>query len=163
MNTIMSIARRTAISTFAACVFATAFSPAAFAEAISDLGTWKLNIAKSSVSHGAMPKSNTLTIKRAWGTNHVTAVSKGIDADGNPTQSNLIIMHNGKVQTPNGDNFSHKHVGYSTEEYTRWRDGKAVQTGSTTRSSDGKTLTLTTRAVDASGQQVRSVLVYERQ
>ena len=162
-TTFTAIVRRTVISTLVTCVMAAALPQAASAEAISDIGTWKLNIAKSSSSHGPMPKNNTLTISRAWGTNHLRAVSKGVDADGNPTESKLIIMYNGKVQAENGDNFSSKRASYSTEEYARWRDGMIVQSGSTKRSPDGKTLTLTTKGVDASGQQVSNVLVYERQ
>jgi len=156
-------ARRAIVSAFAGCVFATAFFQAASAEAISDIGTWRLNLAKSSYSHGEMPKSNTLTIKRAWGTNILRAISKGIDAQGNPTETKFVIMFNGKVQGANGDNFSRKSVSYTTEEYARWRDGKMLQSGSTKRSPDGKTLTLTTKGLNAQGEHLTNVLVYERQ
>ena len=41
--------------------------------------------------------------------------------------------------------------------------GKVVQTGTTVVSPDGKTYTVSTTGTDASGQQINTIAVYDRQ
>ena len=61
------------------------------------VGTWKLNLAKSTFSPGPPPKRQTLTFRAAgpqW-----TALLQGVDASGkpiNPDMNNLAITFDGK-------------------------------------------------------------------
>jgi hypothetical protein len=54
-------------------------------------------------------------------------------------------------------------VNDSTVEMSRMKDGKAVQTVIRVLSGDGKTLTFTVTGVNASGQQINNVAVYDKQ
>ena len=51
----------------------------------------------------------------------------------------------------------------STVEMSRMKDGKAVQTVIRVLSGDDKTLTFTVIGVNASGQQINNVAVYDKQ
>jgi hypothetical protein len=48
-------------------------------------------------------------------------------------------------------------------EFVRLKDGKEVQRGTRVVSTDGKTLIFSTKGVNASGQQIDNVAVYEKQ
>ena len=61
------------------------------------VGTWELNLAKSTFSPGPPPKKQTLTFQAAGP--HWTALLQGIDASGrpiNPDLNNLAINFDGK-------------------------------------------------------------------
>ena len=61
------------------------------------VGTWELNLAKSTFSPGPPPKRQTLTFQAAGP--HWTALLQGIDASGkpiNPDLNNLAINFDGK-------------------------------------------------------------------
>src|SRR6476469_641417 len=66
------------------------------AAADSNIGTWKLNVAKSKFSPGPAPKSQTLKIE-AWGTDGVTYTADGVDADGKPTHWTFQGKYDGKA------------------------------------------------------------------
>jgi phosphoheptose isomerase len=61
------------------------------------------------------------------------------------------------------DAASYKIVNDSTDEITRTKIGKVVQTVTEVLSADGKTLTFTTTGVNANGQHINNVAVYEKQ
>jgi hypothetical protein len=61
------------------------------------------------------------------------------------------------------DAASYKIVNDSTDEITRTKLGKVVQTVTEVLSADGKTVTFTTRGVNANGQQINNVAIYEKQ
>lgn len=50
----------------------------------SNIGTWKLNLVKSTFNPDRKPKSQTLTIE-GWGANGVSYTADGTDADGKAT------------------------------------------------------------------------------
>jgi hypothetical protein len=64
---------------------------------------------------------------------------------------------------PAYDASSYKQVNDSTVEITRTKAGKVIQTTTRALSADGKTLTFTTTGVNANGQQINDVGVYEKQ
>ena len=64
---------------------------------------------------------------------------------------------------PDYDASTYKTVNNSTVEMSRMKDGKAVQTVIRVLSGDGKTLTFTVTGVNASGQQINNVAVYDKQ
>jgi hypothetical protein len=142
-----------------------AFSAATMA-ADSNVGTWKLNLAKSKYSPGPAPKSQTLKIE-AWGADGVTYTSDGIDADGKPTHAEFQAKYDGKPVpfkgNPDADMIAYKRIDANTIEATTQWKGKV--TGHTTAvvSKDGKTRTLTQTGKNAKGQDINNVLVYEKQ
>ena len=149
-----------------AVVLATALPQIGFAQSSSSAGTWKLNLAKSKYSPGPPPRSSTLTFKIEGHT--LTATTEGIDAQGNPTKVvHGPYVYDGKSYPVMGarayDAASYKIVNDSTDEITRTKTGKVVQTVAEVLSADARTLTFTTTGVNANGQQINNVAVYEKQ
>jgi hypothetical protein len=147
-------------------VFATALPQAGFAQSDPAIGTWKLNLAKSTYNPGPAPKSNTLIVEAVG--QDIRATGQGIDAQGNPTKVDFgVIFYDGKsypiTGVPDYDASSQKRVNNSTTQFTRTKTGKVVQTMTGVTSADGKTLTFTTTGVNANGQQINNVAVYDKQ
>jgi len=139
----------------------------ASAQAELRVGTWELNLAKSTFSPGPPPRRQTLTFRSAgpqW-----TALLQGIDASGkpiNPDMNNLAITFDGKdhpTANVDYDTTAWKPSRGNTYEVIRKRAGKIVLTSTNELSSDGKTMTITTNGVNANGQPVHNVRVYEKQ
>ena len=63
---------------------------------------------------------------------------------------------------PDWDATSLKRVNPNTAEFTRKKAGKVVLTGTNVVSSDGKTRTVTTTGVNAQGQKINNVAVYDK-
>ena len=131
------------------------------------VGTWELNLAKSTFSPEPAPRKQTLTFRAAgpqW-----TALLQGVDASGkpiNPDMNNLAITFDGKDHpTANADydTTAWKRSGASTYEVIRKKAGKIVLTSINVISNDGKTMTITTKGVNANGEPVHNVRVYEKQ
>jgi hypothetical protein len=131
------------------------------------VGTWELNLAKSRFSPGLPPQRQTLTFRAAgpqW-----TALLQGVDASGTPINldmSNLTITFDGKDHpTPNADydTTAWKRSGGTKYEVIRKKAGRIVLTSINEMSNDGKTMTITTKGVDANGQAVHNVRVYDKQ
>jgi len=130
------------------------------------LGTWKLNVEKSKFNPGPAPKSSVLTYEAAGEATKVT--NEGVNAQGNPTKSVFgPFANDGKPSpvtgVPDFSESTYKKVNDTTVEFVRLKDGKEVQRGTRVVSSDGKTLTFTTKGVNAGGQQIDNVAVYEKQ
>ncbi len=127
--------------------------------------TWKLNLAKSKFSPGPPPRSQTLSYQAEG--QGMRGTNEGIDAQGNPTKAVLVIVTDGKsypvTGVPDFDAASYKQVNDSTMEGTRTKAGRMVQTLTRVLSADGKTLTFTTTGVNANGQQINAVAVYDKQ
>lgn len=132
----------------------------------SNIGTWKLNVAKSKFSPGPAPKSQTLKIE-AWGTDGVKFSSDGVASDGKPTHWEFQAKYDGKFVpfkgNPDADMIAYKRIDANTvEATTQW---KGVVTGQTkvVVSADGKTRTLTQTGKNAKGETVNNVIVFDRQ
>ena len=130
------------------------------------LGTWELNLAKSSFSPGPAPRRQTLTFLAAgpqW-----VVLLQGIDGAGwpiSPDSSNLAINFDGRDHaTPNVDfdTSAWKRLNPHVYEVFRKRGGRVVLTSVNVVSSDGKTMTITTRGVNAAGQPVNNIRVYDK-
>jgi hypothetical protein len=129
------------------------------------IGTWKLNVEKSKFNPGPAPKSSVLN-EAAGEATKVT--NEGVNAQGNPTKSVFgPFANDGKPSpvtgVPDFNESTYKKVNDTTVEFVRLKDGKEVQRGTRVVSTDGKTLTFTTKGVNASGQQIDNVAVYEKQ
>ena len=78
-----------------------------------------------------------------------------------------MIFTDGKSYPVTGvpayDASSYKQVNDSTVESSRTKAGNVIQTMTRVLSADGKTLTFTATGVNANGQQINDVSVYEKQ
>jgi hypothetical protein len=147
-------------------VLATAAPQIGFAQSNSSAGTWKLNLTKSKFSPGPPPRSSNLTFQADG--QSLTATTEGLDAQGNPRKVvQGPYVYDGKSYPVTGapayDAASYKIVSDSTDEITRTKSGKVVQTVTEVLSADGRTLTFTVTGVNASGQQINNIAVYEKQ
>ena len=148
-----------------AIVFATALPQIGFTQSNPFLGTWELNLAKSTFSPGPAPRSRTLTYQAEGQGIRVTF--EYIDAEGNVTKGNDLVFDDGKSRpvagNPAFDAHSFKQVNDATGWLIRTKAGKVVQTIIAVISADGKMTTYTTAGVTADGRQVNDVSVYEKQ
>src|SRR5450755_1720970 len=131
----------------------------------SAIGTWKLNLAKSTFSPGPAPKSQTRTyVESAQG---IALTIKTTAADGKESTATLTFKDDGKPYpvsgNPDFDMVSVTRVDALTVHSTQTKAGANVGTGVRTVSKDGKTLTFAQKGTHASGGKYDDVLVYDRQ
>ena len=129
-----------------------------------NLGTWKLNEAKSKFPPGA--SKNTTVVYEAAGDN-LKATVDGVDGSGKPTHSEWTGKFDGKdypvTGDPASDTRSLKKIDARTFDLTSKKDGKVTVTGRIVVSADGKSRTLTTNWTDSMGKKVKSTAVYDKQ
>jgi len=146
--------------------FAVLFAAASACVAADDvnMGTWKLNEAKSKFSPGA-PKNTTVVYEAAGDSVKVTV--DGVDADGKPSHNEWTGKFDGKdyplTGDPAADSRSYKKIDARTMELSNKKGGKPVVTGKITVSADGKSRTVAVSGTDASGKKVTSTAVYDKQ
>ena len=128
------------------------------------LGTWELNVAKSTYSPGPSPKGESRTYVMAG--QEIKATSKGVDSTGKPTAGAWTVNYDGKDRpttgSPDSDTLSLKRIDPFTTEFTSKRAGKVVITGTRTIARDGKLMTITTKGTNAKGQAINIVEVFEK-
>jgi len=129
-----------------------------------NMGTWKLNEAKSKLAPGA-PKNN-IVVYEAAGDN-VKITVDGIDSDGKPTHHEWTGKFDGKdypvTGDPTSDARSYKRINDRTLEFTAKKGGKVTTTGSVVVAADGRSRTVTTSGTDSKGQKISSTAVYDKQ
>jgi hypothetical protein len=132
----------------------------------NNVGTWKLNLAKSKYSPGPAPKSQTLKIE-AWGDDGLKYTADGVGADGKPTHAEFQAKYDGKDYSfkgnPDADMLSYKRIDANTLEATTKLNGKSTIAANVVVSADGKTRTVTQTGTNAQGQALNVTSVYERQ
>jgi len=130
----------------------------------ANIGTWKLNEAKSKIGAGA-PK-NTTVVYEAAGDN-VKVTVEGVDSAGKPTHNEWTGKYDGKDYSVTGDSSSDmrslKKIDDNTLELTIKKDGKATGTGRIVLSADGKTRTVTVNGTDSTGKKFHATSVYDKQ
>ena len=139
-----------------------AFGAVCFAD--PQMGTWKLNEAKSKLVPG-MGKNSTV-IYQADGDNIKVTVD-GTDAQGKPTHNEWVGKFDGKdypvTGDPNSDMRSYKQMDDHTLGITIMKDGKVTMTGKVVVSADGKTRTIKTHGTEPNGKKFHSVGTYDRE
>ena len=129
------------------------------------VGTWKLNVAKSTYSPGPTPKSITAKIEAAGEGEKLTA--DGVRGDDTPIRVEYTAQYDGKDYpisgSPMADTVSLKRLDANTTERTDKKGGKVVQTLTRKLSSDGKTLTVTIKGTDAEGRPINNLAMFEKQ
>jgi len=135
------------------------------AQGNSSVGTWKLNVAKSTYSPGPAPKSSTLKIEAAG--MGVTSTIDTVAADGTTQHITYGGAYDGKdvpaTGSPTFDMVSRRRISPTTTEATYKKAGKVVTVNTVVVSADGKTLTATAKGTDAQGRAVNNVQVYDKQ
>ncbi len=140
------------------------FIAAVLCWASPQMGTWKLNEAKSKLA--PQMGKNTKVVYEAMG-DQVKVTVNGVDAEGKPTHNEWTGKFDGKEHPVAGDrNFdgrSYKQVDERTLEMKLMREGKVVGTGKVVVSADGKTRTVTNSGKDAKGKEFTSTGVYDKE
>ena len=135
-----------------------------FAAANPNLGTWKLNEAKSKISPGT-PKNLTVVYEAAGG--DIKGTIDGVDGQGKPTHNEWTGNFDGKdypvTGDPNSDARAIKQIDEHNYELTVKNGGKVTMTGKAVISADGKTRTVTVSGTNAKGEKVTSTAVYDKQ
>jgi hypothetical protein len=128
------------------------------------MGTWKLNEAKSKIAPG-MPKNHTVVYEAAGDSVKITV--DGTDKDGKTTHNEWTGKFDGKdypvTGDPTSDMRSYKQVDANTLKFTVKQNGKVTTNGRVVVSADGKSRTVTVNGTDAEGKKFKSVAVYDKQ
>ena len=151
---------RTILLTLAACFVGAALVLAADA----NVGTWKLNSAKSKFTPGT-PKNDTVIVE-VMGDNMKVTVD-GTDGDGKPAHNVWTGKFDGKDYSVTGDPASdmrsYTKVNDRTLTLALKKGGKVTTTGRIVLSADGKSRTVTITGTDPQGKKVASTAVYDKQ
>jgi hypothetical protein len=151
---------RTILLTLAAC-----FVGAAAALAVdANVGTWKLNSAKSKFTPGA-PKNDTVIVEVAGDDMKITV--DGTSGDGKPAHNTWTGKFDGKDYPITGDPAfdmrSYTKVNDRTLRLTQKKGGKVMTTGRIVVSANGKSRTVTITGTDPQGKKVATTAVYDKQ
>src|SRR6266550_2189810 len=125
------------------------------------MGTWKLNEAKSKFSPGAT-KNSTVVYEAAGDSVKVTV--DGVDGAGNAIHSEWTGKFDGKsypvTGDPTSDMRSYRKINNHTLALTGKKGGKVTVTGRIVVSANGRTRTVTTTGVNSKGKRVTTRAVY---
>jgi hypothetical protein len=146
-------------------MFGTLFAVAGAAIAVGAaadpvIGTWKLDVAKS--TFGASPAVKAQTRAYSQSAQGITLDMKTVGADGKETTVQTTYQFDGKdypvTGTADYDSLSAKQIDANTAEFTLKKGAKTVGTTRRTVSKDGKTLTATNK--NAKGEDT---LIFNKQ
>jgi len=150
------------LSTVAAFLAGAVLSLAAAADA--NMGTWKLNEAKSKLAAGAT-KNHTVVYAMAGDTVKITV--DGTDKDGKATHNEWTGKFDGKdyavTGDPGSDTRAYTKVDANTLTFNVKKGGKVLTNGKVIISADGKSRTVTTSTMDSMGMKTDSTGVYDKQ
>ncbi len=142
---------------------ALSFTAAACFAANPQMGTWKLNEAKSKLVPG-MGK-NTMVVY-AEQKDKIKITVDGVDKDGKPTHSVWVGKWDGKAYPVKG-NLPYNSVAYRvvndrTNDITAMKDGKMMWSGRIAVAPDGKSRTVTISGTDEAGKKFKAKVVYDK-
>jgi hypothetical protein len=127
------------------------------------MGTWKLNEAKSKIPEG-MGKNTTVVY--AQQKDKVKVTVEGVDKDGKPTHSVWVGKFDGKAYPTKGNlswsSAAYKMVNDRTNDITTMKDGKVVWSGRIEVAKDGKSRTVTMNGTGADGKKFKGKAVYDK-
>jgi len=130
----------------------------------ANIGTWRLNEAKSKLTPGAT-KNNTVVYEASG--DRIKVTIDGIDKNGKPVHNEWTGQFDGKDYPVTGDPTSNARSYTKIDDRTLGfnikKDGKTTLTGRIVVSADGQFRTVTTVETDAKGKKVSSVLVYGKE
>lgn len=130
----------------------------------ANMGTWKLNEAKSTLQPGAA-KNHTVVYAPAG--DEVKVTVDGMTADGKPVHNEWQGKFDGKDYPVTGDATqdarAYRIVDKRTTEIDVKKDGKMLVSGRIVIAADGKSRTITLSGTDASGKAFTSTGFYDKQ
>ena len=121
-------------------------------------GTWKLNVAKSKISPGPAPKSETVTIA----SDRKVSVET-VTADGNTTTWSYNPAENTAVPIEGMENSTVMEKLSGNKVDHTWKMGNGTETGHGVVSKNGKAMKYTLTGTNSQGQKVNSVYIFEKQ
>ena len=128
-----------------------------------NMGTWKLNEAKSTFSPG-MTKNHTVVYAAAGDMVKVTVDGK--DKDGKAAHNEWTGKFDGKdypvTGDPTSDMRSYTRIDARTLAFTAKQEGKVTATGRVVVAADGKSRTVSATMTDASGKKISSTVHYDK-
>lgn len=143
------------------------------------VGTWKQNVAKGSCIVTATnapcgnppPQVATTRVFEDLGNGFMYVMNDGMNAQGMPNGNRIVFKRDGRDYpiAARGQTgvvtiaFTVKSTSPFAADYVTKTDGKVTTTATETVSPDGKTYTATTKATDAQGRPIVTVLVLEKQ
>jgi len=147
-------------ATLVLCLFGAAVCFAQDAQ----MGTWKLNEAKSKFAPG-VTKNNTVAVEAAG--DNVKITVDGTDSNGKPTHNEWTGKFDGNDYPVTGDPTSDKRSYMKIDDRTLGlnvkKGSKNTISGRIAVSVDGKTRTVTVRGTDPTGKKFQSTAVYDKQ
>ena len=137
----------------------------ALAQSNNEVGVWKLNTAKSKYSPGPAPTSAMTKIEAA-GAGVKTTVDQALSTGA--IHWEYTANYDGKDSrvtgnNPDADMVARTRVNATTVKTVNKKGGKVTTSNTSVVSSDGKTRTVTTTGMNAAGQTVNNVGVYDKQ
>ena len=132
----------------------------------SEVGTWKLNVAKSTFSPGTAVKSRIIKIEAAGA--GIKSTTDEVAVDGTVRHSESTANYDGKDvpvvgNNPLGDMVARTRINATTTKTVWKKSGKVTVTSTTAVSDDGKTRTITSKGTNALVQTYGGVSVYDKQ
>ncbi|HXX83432.1 MAG TPA: hypothetical protein VEN29_05570 [Casimicrobiaceae bacterium] len=129
------------------------------------VGTWKLNLAKSTFAGIPAYKSQTRVYSRSG--QDITLKMTTVSAEGKETTTRATYKLNGKdypsMGNPDFDSLSGVQIDTSTVEFTLKRAGKPIGKIRRAVSKDGQTLTINYVITNANGVQTSALTVFDKQ
>jgi hypothetical protein len=131
------------------------------------VGTWKVDLAKSTYSPGPKPnEAATVTIERS-GKDMKTTID-GPDPQGKQQHTEAVWTFDGRDNPVKGANVpnttaAYKRINDRTFEVTAKVDGKPTLTTRVAIAADGKTMTATQTGKTVQGEAVKNVIVASKQ
>ena len=129
------------------------------------MGTWKLDVAKSTYKPGPAPKSTTIVVEPAG--KGIKVAVDSVQGDGAPLKWGFSSVRDGKTESPVTGNPMFDTVTTTKDSDTTGtnvykKGGKVVMTTKVSVDATGKILTVTTTGTDPKGQAVHNVSVYTK-
>jgi len=134
----------------------------------SYMGTWKMNVAKSSAENATPPREQT-RIHEDRGNGFVLVIQDTVNAQGQKAHVEYVYKPDGKDYPMAGLNqqgvvrIALKSVDPYTVTYQIKADGKVTTDGKRVVSKDGITMTIENTSTNAQGQRVHTIAFYEKQ
>jgi hypothetical protein len=138
------------------------------AQSNTDIGLWKLNVAKSKYVPGPGPRSQTRTVVPQGNGWKVTIV--GVSGSGKPVNYSYTTNYDGQdsplsgVGFPSGaDTIAIKRINADTTTQLDKKDGKVITQGTRVVSKDGKVETIHAKGKGPDGKPINNLVIYEKQ
>ena len=130
------------------------------------VGTWKINLAKSKYSPANLaPKSTTVKNDAVDGGVKITVDT--VDYTGKALHYEYTVKYDGKDNAvkgdPNRDMTAMKKIDDNTFDQTNKKGGKVTTTSKIVYARDGKSRTITTTGTNPQGVKVNNVVVWDKQ